>query len=127
MTIYKGQTGNISYTLTPNPCYNKVTFSSANTSIATVGTNGTVTGVAVGQTTITLQPKLINGDNASFNTTVTVTVKDKVATPVITFIPIDDGDEATATITCSTPNAAIYYTTDGTTKNGIVQISRVLS
>jgi len=42
-----------------------------------------------------------------------VTVRDKVATPVITFTPdANDNTKATATITCDTPGTTIYYTID---------------
>lgn len=114
LTVYRGESAAITYSLTPNPCYDNVTLTSGNTGIASVdGKN--VTGVAVGTTTVTLQPKLINGSNAPFTASVTVNVKDRCAAPKISFVPSADGSTATATITCSTSGSEIHYTTDGTT------------
>lgn len=116
MTAYVGNTSNITYSLTPSPCYNNVTFSSANTGIATVNGSGVVTGVATGTTTITVTALKIDGTTTSALTqTVSVTVRDKVATPVIAFTPTvaDAGATATAEITCSTTGSAIYYTVNG--------------
>lgn len=116
MTAYVGNTSNITYSLTPSPCYNNVTFSSANTGIAMVNGSGVVTGVATGTTTITVTALKIDGSTTSALTkTVSVTVKDKVATPVIAFTPTvaDAGATATAEITCSTTGTAIYYTVNG--------------
>ena len=113
MTVYVGQTGAITYSLTPNPCYNNVVFTSTNTGIATVAADGVVTGVAVGSTTITASAKNIDGTVAA-SATVTVNVRNKVATPVISFTPDAlDNTKATATVTCATSGVTIYYTTDG--------------
>ncbi len=117
MTVYVGQTGTVSYTLTPSLCYNNVTFESSATGVATVSIDGTVTGVSAGTATITVTAKKIDGTtNASLTKTVTVTVKDKVATPVITFTPdATDNTKATASITCATPGTTISYkVNDGT-------------
>lgn len=66
MTVYVGGTGNITYTLTPSPCYNNVTFESNATSVATVSSSGVVTGVSAGTATITVTAKKIDGTtNAS--------------------------------------------------------------
>ena len=116
MTVYAGNTGNITYSLTPYPCYNNVTYTSNNTGIATVSNSGVVTGVAAGQTTITVSAKKIDGTTSSaLTTTITVNVREKVATPVISFTPTaaDNGATATAEITCSTPGTTIYYTING--------------
>lgn len=116
MTVYVGNTGNITYSLTPSPCYNNVTYTSASTGIATVNASGVVTGVATGNTTITVTALKIDGTTTSALTkTVNVTVKNRVATPVITFAPIGDGSTATATITCATAGCNIYYTVNGGT------------
>ena len=111
-TIYMGSDAQIYYTLTPNPCYDDVTFSSNNTNIVTVDNNGLVSSVSVGQTTITVTAHKFN-DASTLTFNVTVTVKDKVATPVISFEPIDDGTQATTTITCATEDVSIYYTVNG--------------
>lgn len=115
MTVSVGSTGTITYSLQPNPCYNNVTFTSSNTSIATVSNSGVVTGVAAGSATITVSAKKIDGSTSvDLTKTVTVSVRDKVATPTISFTPdANDNTKATATITCSTLGTTIYYTTNG--------------
>ena len=114
MTMYVGNTGNIAYSLTPSPCYNNVTFSSGSAAIATVNSSGVVTGVATGTTTITVTAhKIDNSTTSDLTKTVNVIVRDKVATPVITFTPDpSDNTKATVTITCTTPGTTIYYTID---------------
>ena len=112
MTVYVGKTGKISYTLTPDPCYENVTYESSNTSIVTVAADGTVTGKAVGEATITVKAHSFKSTEF-VSTTVTVNVKNQAATPVISFAP--NGATATATITCATEGAAIYYTINGDT------------
>ena len=109
-TVYVGQTGTIAYTLTPSPCYDNVTYTSNNTSIATVNSSGVVTGVAVGQTSIIVSAYTIGGTTTSDLTkTVTVNVRNKVSTPVISFAQIGDGATATTSITCASSGATIYY------------------
>ena len=109
MTVNVGNTGNITYSLQPNSCYDNVTFSSNATGVATVSSDGIVTGVSAGTATITVTAHTID-ENANLTKTVTVTVKDKVATPAITFTPdANDNTKATTTITCTTPGTTIYY------------------
>ena len=114
MTAYVDNTGNITYSLTPTPCYHNVTFTSANTSIATVSSTGVVTGVAPGQTTISVKAYKYSNPAQYVEATVTVNVRNICATPTITFEQIGNGSTATATIT-STPGADIYYTINGAT------------
>ena len=119
MTLYVASdnpqhTGTIIYSLSPNPCYTNVSFTSSDTGVATVDASGVVTAVATGTTTITVSAARLNG-LSPLTATVTVTVKNQVKTPVITFEPIDDGETATTTIDCATTGRAIYYTTDGST------------
>ena len=110
MTVYVGKTGKISYTLYPDPCYENVTFESNNTSVATVAADGTVAGKAVGEATITVKAHAFNSTEF-VSTTVAVNVLNQVATPVIGFEP--NGTTATATITCATDGATIYYSVNG--------------
>ena len=110
MTVYVGHTGTIAYSLQPVPCYDNVTYASNSTAVATVSASGTVTGVSVGQATITLTANTAYGGTAP-TATVTVNVRDKVATPVISIS--GNGETGTATITCSTPGATIHYTING--------------
>lgn len=55
--ITVGGTTKVKATITPSSADQSITFSSANDKIATVDQNGTVTGVAVGETTITATSK----------------------------------------------------------------------
>ena len=116
--IYVGKTAQLSYTLTPENCHDQVTFTSSNEAIATVDADGLVRGIGVGSVTITATAhKMDNSTTEALTKSITVSVRNQVATPVINFTPtIDDGGEtATASITCTTESATIYYTTDGTT------------
>lgn len=115
----------VTYNLTPtNQVYNYV-VASGNSGIITVNpalvenspnNTGTFTlhAISKGTTTLTLTAKKFDGTTAC-TTTVNVTVKEKCATPVISFT--DNGDNATTTITCSTAGALIYYTTNGLEPN----------
>lgn len=86
--------------------YKKFTFTSANTSVATVDANGTVTAVAPGATTITVQSIKQDGTNGvSCNVTVNVTIEP----PAIT---IDASGHVTITHPYS--GASFRYTTNGT-------------
>ena len=107
MTVYVGQTGNISYSLTPATCYDNVLFETGDASIATVNANGIVSGVSAGSTTITVKAMKYNSTE-NVSATVTVNVLNKVATPTISFT-----DEGKFTISCATSGATIHYTTNG--------------
>ncbi len=111
--------GTIHYYLTPDfNVYNNVVATAAS-GIVTITPSGSgastgdfsVHGNAMGTVTVTLTAKKLDGTDAC-STTVTVVVKERCATPVINFQ--DNGDSALTTITCATPGATIYYTTDGT-------------
>ena len=126
MTVYVGHTETVAYTLTPSPCYNNVTYTSNNSSIATVNSSGVVTGVVVGTTTITVTAKKIDGTtNASLTGTITVNVRNRVETPSISFTPTGTGSTANCAITCATttPSPTIRYTINGadpTTTTGTI-------
>ena len=109
MTIYVGETGNIAYELLPANCYDHVTFTSTSTAIATVDAGGTVTGVAPGQTSISVLAYKYFNPSQFLGQSVTVNVRDVVNKPTITF----DQNTLMATLACTTPNAAIYYTVNG--------------
>ena len=71
ITMITGETATISYTVLPaNATDASVTFTSANTAIATVDADGVVTGVSAGETTITIA----SVQNPEVITTITVTV-----------------------------------------------------
>jgi len=115
LTVYVGRSSEpITHTVSPSGAYDEhTTYESANTAIATVDANGRVTGVATGTTTITVKSLKNDNSTVAASTPVSVTVKNKVATPVITFSP-DPNDESktVATITCATtqPTPTIRYT-----------------
>ena len=72
ITISAGQTATINYQVLPEQATNKaVTFTSANTSIATVDANGVVTGVGGGETTITIAS--VSNPDVTADVSVTVT------------------------------------------------------
>ena len=72
VTMITGETATISYTVAPaNATDPSVTFTSANTAIATVDADGAVTGVGVGETTITIAS--VSNPEVTAEITVTVT------------------------------------------------------
>lgn len=111
ITIATGETSTIVPMLTPTGCFSDLSFSSNATSVATVDATGVVTGVSAGTATITITAKKID-PMQSVSTTITVTVKDKCATPTISFSNIT-ADGATATLATTTTAATIYYTING--------------
>ncbi len=72
VTVVTGETATISYTVAPSDATDQsVTFTSANTAIATVDADGVVTGVSVGETTITIAS--VSNPEVTAEITVTVT------------------------------------------------------
>ena len=108
-----GSEATATYSFTPAEAYDNVVASSSNTSVATVSKAGntiTVNAVALGSATITLNAR--NTSNASVcSTTISVTVQNPAATPVVSF----NSSTSQITITSATDGATIYYTTDGST------------
>lgn len=115
ITMYASDGGTVDYTLTPDYGYDRVNATSSNTGVFTVsspvtGGHVTITPAAAGTATLTLTALRSNGSNGP-STSVTVTVRDICATPEISISP--SGSTLLATITCATPGATIYYTTNG--------------
>ena len=72
VTVPAGRRATVSYTVLPAEAFNKnVTFSTANTAIATVNENGVIVGVAQGTTTVTVTS--VADPTVSGSATVTVT------------------------------------------------------
>ena len=115
ITVYVGQAPQtITYSVSPAGAYDEhTTYQSDDTGIAEVDASGVVTGVTTGTTTITIKSLKDDNSTVAASATVTVHVKNKVATPVISFETGDNG--ATATITCATTGNKIYYTKNGGT------------
>ena len=105
--------GHFSYTPSDNSNgrpYTSFTYTSANTSVATVDSNGKITAVAPGTTTITVQSKKINGENGP---SCTVTVNVSLVAPAISidndgYVTITDNNAAGSGV-------SIRYTVDGST------------
>ncbi len=73
LAVTTGKTDTLTATITPSNATNKsVTWTSSNTAVATVDSNGKVTGVAQGTATITAA----SAENANIKATCTVTVSD---------------------------------------------------
>lgn len=107
-----GSSTPVTYTLAPAKAYNRVTATSGNTGIATVsqdGNNVTVTGVAVGTTSITLSAARMDAASP-LTATVDVIVRAICAAPTISY------NNTTGKVTI-TPAAgtSVYYTTNGST------------
>ena len=113
MAMCIGSEATATYSFTPAAAYDNVVASSSNTSVATVSKAGntiTVNAVALGSATITLNAR--NTSNATVcSTTISVTVQNPAATPVVSF----NSSTSQVTITSATDGATIYYTTDGST------------
>ena len=115
LTIHLGSNGKFTYSLTPSGAYDEVTATSGNTSVATVSKSGntfTVTAVSAGSTNITLSAS--RPGSTPLITTVAVTVPEQCAVPTITVTPTVAGSTANVTLSTTTSDATIYYTTDGT-------------
>ena len=110
LTLDTGKTSNLKATVYPSNASNKkCTWSSSNTSVATVDKNGKVTAKKAGTATITV--KTANGKTASCN--VTVQAVQAVPTSVSlnkTSLTLDVGKSYTLTKTVSPSNAATSYT-----------------
>ena len=109
LTLDIGKTSNLRATVYPSNASNKkCTWSSSNTSVATVDSNGKVTAKASGTATITV--KTANGKTASCN--VTVQAVQAVPTSVSlnkTSLTLDVGKSYTLTKTVSPSNAVTSY------------------
>ena len=110
LTLDTGKTSNLKATVYPSNASNKkCTWSSSNTSVATVDKNGKVTAKKAGTATITV--KTANGKTASCN--VTVQAVQAVPTSVSlnkTSLTLDVGKSYTLTKTVSPSNAVTSYT-----------------
>lgn len=75
LSVNKGSSKTLSVTYTPtSPTFKHVTYSSSNTSVATVSANGVVSGISAGTATITI--KSVDGSNITATAKVTVSEVD---------------------------------------------------
>ena len=119
-TINVGSTETLTATVTPSSAANKtVTWSSSNTSVATV-TNGTVKGVSEGTATITARN--VNGNTA----TCTVTVKNVAVTGVAlnkVELSLKVGESETLTPTVAPSNATNKNVTWSSSNTSVATVS----
>ena len=113
MILGEGDSETINAVVTPSGSYSNIGFESSNTSVATVNANGVVTAVSGGEATITVKAFKSDGVTVIATASVSVSVIEKCATPVITFEPSSDATTAMTTLSTTTENASIYYTIDG--------------
>lgn len=112
-TVYEGQTISLTAAVDPDNAYDKtVTWSSSNKSVATVNSEGVVTGIKAGTTDISVTA---NGD-PNVKSTVTITVQP----PYVTGIEIVTYPTTTGFIAGDTFSAA-GLTIRATYNNGIVE------
>lgn len=83
LTLTEGESSKLTATVKPNDATNKnVTWSSNNTAVATVDSNGNVKAIAAGTATIT-----VTTNDGNKTATCTVTVNEKPASYVVSFTP----------------------------------------
>ena len=106
-------TGTVAYSVLPENAYNKnVSFESADAGIAAVNANGVVTGVSVGETTIT-----VTTEDGGFTGACTINVYNQAVTGV-TIEP----SEAELTVGSSTKLTATVLPENATNKNVIYSV-----
>ncbi|MBQ5958084.1 MAG: DUF2436 domain-containing protein [Bacteroidales bacterium] len=108
VTMMSGETATITYTVAPtNATDQSVTFTSANTAIATVDTDGVVTGVAPGETTVTIAS--VSNPEVTAEITVTVTANpDAVQFTVVVPANAQPGEVITVEAYMAAPTSGNY-------------------
>ena len=120
-TISEGETATLNITVSPEDATDiSVTWSSSDDSIATVNTNGLVTGVGAGSVTIT-----VTTTDGSFTAESTITVNIPVSAITVTpsDISVSVGDSATLTTEISPSNATDNSVTWSSSDNGIATVN----
>ncbi|MDL2317625.1 Ig-like domain-containing protein [Eubacteriales bacterium OttesenSCG-928-A19] len=113
MTLSVGQTGQLRASYTPTGAVAPVTFTSSNTSIATVSSSGLVTGVSPGTATITA--RTLNG---RYSATSYITVTGTSDTTSVTLTPatatmnVGESRSFTTTVVSSTTQTVSYSTSN---------------
>ena len=123
-SVEKGKTMTLSPTITPSNAQTTLTWSSSNTSIATVSSSGAVTGVSVGTATITV--KTSNNLSASCKVTVNPISPTNISLPASKTIAVDGTVTLTPTITPSNASTSLSWSSDDTsvatvTSSGVVR------
>ncbi len=119
ISIYKNDTVDLTATVKPKTYTSGVTWTSSDTSVATVDENGVVTGVSEGTAVITATSIDTNdaGETASASCSVTVTGIIDVSAKINAQITTDDGTEW-VTIDTSTLTYTVNATTETTFTGG---------
>lgn len=99
--LYEGQSASIEWKVVLDPDDMGVTFSSSNTSVATVDEDGKVTAVAEGEAVITVETKAVNshGEKVSEDVALNVTGKTVLESPVSVDAYVNNGEPVWAEIT----------------------------
>lgn len=125
VTIKTDDTANLYYDVQPSNAANySVSWSSSNTSIVKVSSNGTITGVKAGTATITVKVK----ENTNVYDTITVVVKEKVVEPTKvelskTSLTMTEGDVTALSATVSPANATDKTVTWSSDNTSVVSVS----
>ena len=121
-SIYIGDTVTLSPTYTPSEIsYPGVTYTSSNTSVATVSSSGVVTGVAKGTTTITATTT----DGSNKTASITVTVKKAVTGVSLnkSSTTLDENATETLTATVSPTDASVKTVTWSSSNTSVATVS----
>lgn len=113
-----GSTVSLTATVSPSTALQKVTWTSSNTSVATVDQNGKVTGVSTGSCTITA--KSANGKSASCRVSVTLAdVKSISLSASSVLLAVGDSETVKATLS---PNGTGHSVTYSSSNNRIASV-----
>ncbi len=121
MTVYVGKTGTITAKVLPEGAVQSVTFKSSDTTIATVNSKGVVSGLKIGQATITVRTK----DKSKYKKC-KVTVKNKPVTGVSlnkTSLTLEVGKATTLTATVKPSDATVKTVTWTSSNTKIAKVS----
>lgn len=122
LTVARGSTAKLTASTTPDPTSSKIIWTSSNSGIATVDQDGNVTGVALGQVTVTAETD--NGRSATCTVTVDAPCKDITFTE--TYIVMEKGSthqlsvltdpvDTTSSVSysCSSSSSYLYINSSG--------------
>ncbi|MCH5242638.1 MAG: Ig-like domain-containing protein [Muribaculaceae bacterium] len=126
LALKEGETSNLTYTLTPSDAVTTVTWTSADSSVATVDNTGKVTAIKEGQTSITVTTA--EGQTATCTVKVSkniVIVSNITVTPSTAQVKVGETATLTATVTPdnATDKTVTWSTSDAsvaTVVNGVV-------
>ena len=125
LSLNSGATGQLTATVSPSTALEKgVTWSSSNTSVATVSSTGLVTAVAGGTCTITCTAKDGSGKTATCEVTVTQLVTGITLNYTSLTLNLDENYSQTLTATVQPSNAANKNVTWESSDEDVAEVSR---